>query len=176
MTYEKLSIEANTDGHTGCYNKTYFNNALELQLKKARLKGTPLSLVILDLDHFKTLNDNYGHDAGDFVLKELADFVRGHGIRNKEDVFARYGGEEFCILLPEINLKMAYEIAERLRKMIEEHKFIYDGKELPVTASIGVSDYRSGVHKGVDLFKRADSAVYKSKEGGRNRVSFYRDS
>jgi diguanylate cyclase (GGDEF)-like protein len=173
LTYDKLNLEANTDKHTGCFNKTYFNNKITLEVNKSKVTGDPLSLVIFDLDHFKKLNDNYGHDAGDFVLKEMAQLIRAGGIR-ENDVFARYGGEEFVILLPKTNLKQSFEIAERLRKLVENHQFIYDGKRLPVTASIGVADYRQGVNTGTDLFKRADEAVYKSKEGGRNQVNFYR--
>lgn len=174
LTYDKLHEEANTDGLTKCYNKTYFNNKLDLEVKKSKVTGAPLSLIIFDLDHFKHLNDNYGHDAGDFVLKEMADLLRDNGIR-KGDVFARYGGEEFVVLLPNTNLKQAFEIAERLRKLVECHKFMYEGQKLPVTASIGVADYRHGIETGTDLFKRADSAVYKSKQGGRNQVSFYKE-
>ena len=174
LTYDKLHEEANTDGLTKCYNKMYFNNKLDLEVKKSKVTGSPLSLVIFDLDHFKHLNDNYGHDAGDYVLKELADLLRDNGIR-KGDVFARYGGEEFVVLLPKTNLKQAFEIAERLRKLVETNNFLYDAQRLPVTASIGVSDYRQGIETGTDLFKRADSAVYKSKEGGRNQVNFYKD-
>ena len=173
LTYDKLHQEANTDGLTKCYNKMYFNGKLDLEVKKSKVTGNPLSLVIFDLDHFKHLNDNYGHDAGDYVLKELAQLLRDNGIR-KGDVFARYGGEEFVVLLPKTNLKQAFEISERLRKLIENFQFVYDNKRLPVTASIGVADYRQGVNTGTDLFKRADSAVYKSKEGGRNQVNFYR--
>lgn len=173
LTYDKLLEEAHTDGLTKCYNKTFFNNQLELEVKKCKVTGKPLSLIIFDLDHFKKLNDNYGHDAGDYVLKEKARLIRENGIR-QGDVFARYGGEEFCILLPNTNLKQGFEIAERLRKLVEKHEFIYDGKRLPVTASIGVADYRQGVENGTDLFKRADSSVYKSKEGGRNQVNFYK--
>ncbi|MCT4641135.1 MAG: GGDEF domain-containing protein [Bacteriovoracaceae bacterium] len=173
LTYDKLHQEANTDGLTGCYNKTYFNGALDLEVKKSKTTGTPLSLIIFDLDHFKKLNDNYGHDAGDFVLKEKAQVLRDGGVR-KGDIFARYGGEEFVVLLPNTNLKQAFEIAERLRRLVQDHEFIYEGQRLPVTASIGVADYRQGVLTGTDLFKRADSAVYKSKEGGRNQVSFFR--
>jgi two-component system cell cycle response regulator len=173
LTYDKLSMEANTDRHTGCYNKTYFNNRLDLEVKKSKVTGNPLSLIIFDLDHFKKLNDNYGHDAGDYVLKELASVIRKNGSR-ENDVFARYGGEEFVILLPSTNLKQAFEIAERLRKVVELHDFMYEAKKLPVTASIGVADYRQGVNDGTDLFKRADQAVYKAKEGGRNQVQFYR--
>jgi diguanylate cyclase (GGDEF)-like protein len=173
LTYDKLSMEANTDRHTGCFNKTYFNNRITLEVNKCKVTGDPLSLVIFDLDHFKKLNDNFGHDAGDFVLKEMAQVIRSNGIR-EQDVFARYGGEEFVILLPKTNLKQSFEIAERLRKLIENKEFMYDGKRLPVTASIGVADYRQGVTSGTDLFKRADEAVYKSKEGGRNQVNFFR--
>lgn len=173
LTYDKLHEEANTDGLTKCYNKTYFNNQLDLEVKKSKVTGKPLSLIIFDLDHFKKLNDNFGHDAGDYVLKEKARLIRENGIR-QGDIFARYGGEEFCILLPNTNLKQSFEIAERLRKLIEKHEFIYEGKRLPVTASIGVADYRQGVENGTDLFKRADQSVYQSKDGGRNQVNFYR--
>ncbi len=173
LTYDKLNLEANTDKHTGCYNKGYFNNRITLEVNKCKVTGEPLSLIIFDLDHFKKLNDGYGHDAGDYVLKEMAAIIRANGIR-EQDVFARYGGEEFVILLPKTNLKQSFEIAERLRKLIENKEFLYDGKRLPVTASIGVADYRQGVVTGTDLFKRADEAVYKAKEGGRNQVQFYR--
>lgn len=174
LTYDKLQLEANTDRHTGCFNKAYFNNALDLEVKKSKLTGNPLSLIVFDLDHFKKLNDNYGHDAGDYVLKEGAELIRKTGVR-EGDIFARYGGEEFVILLPKTNLKQSFEIAERLRKLIEQHAFVYENKKLPVSASIGVADYRQGVNSGTELFKRADSAVYKAKEGGRNQVHFYRE-
>ena len=174
LTYDKLQREANTDGLTQCFNKKYFNKNCELEVKKSKVTGTPLSLILFDLDHFKSLNDNYGHDAGDFVLKEMSDLVRKHAIR-ETDLFARYGGEEFVILLPEINLKKAFQIAEKIRMTIESFKFIYDKKELPVTCSIGVADYRRGVENGKDLFKRADTAVYKSKDNGRNMCTFFRE-
>jgi two-component system, cell cycle response regulator len=174
LTYDSLQKSANTDGLTSCYNKTYFNNALDIEVKKSKATGQPLALVIFDLDHFKKLNDNFGHDAGDYVLKEMAKVIRQNGVR-EQDIFARYGGEEFVILLPKTNLKNAYEIAERLRKLIEDYAFLYDQKRLPVTASIGVADYRNGVSTGTDLFKRADQAVYISKNNGRNQVSFFKE-
>ena len=175
LTYDKLQLEANTDGLTQCFNKAYFNKALDMEVKKSKVTGKPLSLIIFDLDHFKKLNDNYGHDAGDYVLKTMAQVIRDNGVRDG-DIFARYGGEEFVILLPATNLKEGFAIAERLRKLVEGFAFTYDGKRLPVTASIGVADYRQGVNNGTDLFKRADEAVYKSKEGGRNQVSFFKAS
>ncbi|MBT4791012.1 MAG: diguanylate cyclase [Halobacteriovoraceae bacterium] len=175
LTYDKLHEEANTDGLTKCFNKMYFNNKLDLEVKKSKVTGLPLSLIIFDLDHFKHLNDNFGHDAGDYVLKEMAQILRDNGIR-KGDTFARYGGEEFVVLLPKTNLKQAFEIAERLRKLVESHPFKYEDQKdrLPVTASIGVADYRQGVEVGTDLFKRADTAVYQAKDSGRNQVSFYK--
>lgn len=174
LAYDKLNLDASTDGLTKCFNKAYFNKAIEMEVKKSKVTGLPLTLVIFDLDHFKKLNDNFGHDAGDYVLKEMSSLIRKNGIR-EGDIFARYGGEEFVVLLPKTNLKQGFEIAERLRKLVEAHQFIYDSKRLPVTASIGVADYRQGVSNGTDLFKRADSAVYKSKEGGRNQVSFFKE-
>ena len=173
LTYDKLNQEANTDGLTQCYHKMYFNHACDLAVKKCNVTGEPLSIIIFDIDYFKKLNDAYGHDAGDYVLKTLAQVVRSHGAR-EDDIFARYGGEEFVILLPKTNLKQGYEIAERIQRLVEEYQFNYEGKILQVTVSVGVADYRQGVHTGTDLFKRADQAVYASKRGGRNQVSFYR--
>lgn len=175
LTYDKLQLEANTDGLTKCYNKAYFSNALEVEIKKARLKKLALSLIIFDLDHFKALNDNFGHDAGDHVLKTSAELIRKYGIRDG-DVFARYGGEEFVILLPETTLRQSFEIAERLRQLMEKHKFLYDERRLPVSVSVGVSELTPTVKNGTDLFKRADAAVYKSKENGRNQVNYFKES
>ena len=172
LTYDKLNKDANTDGLTKCYNKMYFNQACEMAVKKCKITGNPLSVIVFDIDHFKKLNDNYGHDAGDYVLKEMANLIRGHGSRD-DDIFARYGGEEFVILLPKTNLKQSYEIAERIRCLVEEHQLNYEDKNLRITVSVGVADYRQGVHTGTDLFKRADHAVYTSKRGGRNQVNFY---
>lgn len=174
LTYDKLNQEANTDGLTKCFNKMYFNQALDLAVKKCKVTGETLCLILFDIDFFKKLNDNFGHDAGDFVLRDMSEVIRNNGVR-EDDIFARYGGEEFVILLPKTNLKQGYEIAERFRKVVQDHDFIYEGKTLPVTISVGVADYRQGVGSGTDLFKRADQAVYASKDGGRNQVNFHRE-
>lgn len=174
LAYDKLHEQANTDGLTKCFNKAYFNRALDAELKKCKVAGTPLTLAVFDLDHFKRLNDTFGHDAGDFVLREVARLIRDGGIR-QGDVFARYGGEEFCILSPNTSLKQGFEIAERLRRLVEQHAFVYDGRPLVVTASIGVADCRDGVDTGTELFKRADAAVYASKGAGRNQVRVFED-
>lgn len=173
LAYDKLNHEAHTDGLTGCYNKTHYMGVSDKEVKKCKITGSPLSLLLFDLDHFKHLNDTYGHDAGDFVLKRVAEIVRGGGVRD-QDIFSRYGGEEFTILLPKTNIKQAFEIAERIRKLISDHDFNYEDQTLPVSISVGVADYRQGVENGTDLFKRADKALYVSKDQGRNRVNFFR--
>jgi two-component system cell cycle response regulator len=174
LTIERLNIEANTDGLTRCYNKAFFNQASEQEVDKCKQTGRPLSLILFDIDFFKRLNDNYGHDAGDFVLKELAGLVHTY-LADLQALFSRYGGEEFTILLPDTSLKVAYDICEEIRNKVEQYHFMYDGQKLPVTISVGVADYRPGVASGLDLFKRVDIALYKSKDGGRNQVNFYRD-
>ncbi|HEY8357153.1 MAG TPA: GGDEF domain-containing protein [Ramlibacter sp.] len=172
LTYDKLRAEATTDGLTQCVNKAHFHQLLAGAVKKCKVTGRPLTLAVFDLDHFKKLNDGHGHDAGDFVLSEMARLIRETGLR-AGDVFARYGGEEFCILLPDTNLDQGRDAAERIRQSIERHAFIYDGQRLAVTASIGVADHGDGVATATDLFKRADAAVYRSKQQGRNRVSIF---
>lgn len=172
LTYDKLQHKASTDGLTGCYNKTFFNTTFLTLFNKAKARGEKLSLVFFDLDHFKHLNDTYGHDAGDYVLQEMAKIIKDNGVR-VGDIFARYGGEEFAVILPQTGLKQALEIAERLRSLIETHDFIYDKAKLPVTASVGVADYQSEINDSTEMFKRADAAVYKAKDGGRNQVCSY---
>ncbi|MEO5377541.1 MAG: diguanylate cyclase [Magnetococcus sp. DMHC-6] len=175
LSYDLLRREANTDGLTRCFNKMYFNNALTIEMSRAKKNGSPLSLVIIDLDHFKRLNDHYGHDAGDYVLKEMAENLRTRGIRD-QDIFSRYGGEEFVILLPNTQRDQAMLIAERFRLLIEEHSFVYDNKTIPVTASMGIAAYQPDVIDGTALFKRADLALYQAKEQGRNRVCVFTPS
>jgi two-component system, cell cycle response regulator len=174
LTYDKLNLEASTDGLTKCFNKSYFNDALDTEVKKSKVTGAPLSLIIFDLDYFKPINDNFGHDAGDHVLIEMAELLRNDGVRTG-DIFARYGGEEFVVLLPKTTIIQALDIAKRLRRAIEEKKFMYDGNRMKVTASIGVADYRKNVNNGTDLFKRADSMVFAAKDDQRNCVYFFDD-
>ncbi len=174
LTYDKLKFEASIDKWTGAFNKSYFLRSLEFEVQKSQITGDDLSLLVIDIDFFKKINDQYGHDAGDFVLKELSSIVRNSGIR-KTDVFARYGGEEFVILFPNANLKTTLSIAERLRSQVENHTFIYNSQKIPVTLSIGVADNKFEIKNSIDLFKKADKAVYLAKKGGRNRVCSYLD-
>jgi diguanylate cyclase (GGDEF)-like protein len=169
LFYGNLGSAAHTDALTKIYNKGYLQEALEAEFKRAKALHTDFSILFFDLDHFKKVNDTYGHDAGDFVLKEFTSLVRGNFIRPK-DVFARYGGEEFVVLLANTNATAAMELAEKIRAAIESHAFIYEGKRLPITTSMGVAELRSDIESAQTLLKSADKALYSAKQTGRNRV------
>jgi diguanylate cyclase (GGDEF)-like protein len=134
---------------------------------------TDLSIIMFDIDHFKKINDTYGHQAGDFILRQISQVAKDN-VR-AADVVARYGGEEFVICLPETKMDKAFHSAERIREEIEKKEWIYDGKKIPVTISLGVASFRETPEDSVAQFiKDVDSALYQSKEGGRNRVTVYR--
>jgi diguanylate cyclase (GGDEF)-like protein len=152
------------DPLTDIYNRIKFFDALNDQAMRSQRYGHRLSLIIFDIDHFKKVNDTYGHPAGDYVLKTIADIVK-RNIR-KPDIFARYGGEEFVILLPDTSMEGAKEVAEKLRQEIEAYKFKDVGT---VTCSLGVSELNKD--EDIDLLiRKADQALYVAKEGGRNQV------
>jgi two-component system, cell cycle response regulator len=169
LFYGNLGSAAHTDSMTRIYNKGYLLEALEAEFKRAKALHNEFSILFFDLDHFKNINDTYGHDAGDFVLKEFSALVRSSHLRPK-DVFARYGGEEFVVLLSATGAKAAAELAERIRAAIETHSFIYEGKRLPITTSLGVAELHAGVTSALTLLKAADKAMYLAKQSGRNRV------
>lgn len=160
----KLMKLAITDSLTGVYNRTKFDAEFSNEFERAKRYKHPLCIVILDIDHFKKVNDTYGHVEGDKVLRKIAKITKS--ITRENDIFARWGGEEFIILLPESNVEDAKEFADRLRFKIQTSDF---EKAKGLTASFGVSHYLEG-ESGSDFIKRADSALYKAKEQGRNRV------
>lgn len=168
--HENLLSSALRDGLTKLFNKRYFLDRLDSELKFAMRHQTALSLLVLDLDHFKKINDTLGHLAGDTVLAALAGaLVRA--VRN-EDVVARFGGEEFVIVLRAIGIDAAAHMAERLRKLVESTVIPFDDKELRATVSIGVAGFPSTpVATPEQLVEAADKALYRAKHGGRNRVS-----
>lgn len=170
LAYGQITDAANQDGLTKIYNKGYLLQVLEVEYKRIKALGGDLGLIFFDLDHFKKLNDTYGHDAGDYVLKEFSAMIKANHVRPK-DIFARYGGEEFVILQLNTNLETSMTIAERIRDAVEKHNFVYEGKKLTVTSSIGVSTLGPTVTSATELMKRADKALYQSKTGGRNRVT-----
>jgi two-component system, cell cycle response regulator len=165
------SIElAVTDPLTGLYNRRYLDSQVEVLVDNAANRGKPLSILMLDVDYFKAVNDTYGHEAGDRVLRELANRIRKH-IRNV-DLGFRVGGEEFVIVLPDTEAEVALRVAERLRKAVSSRAFpLSEGKgALPVTISVGISSFASPSDSLETLLKRADEALYKAKREGRNRV------
>ena len=156
------------DGLTQAHNKRYLLEFLEREIARAQRHQRSLSLVLLDIDNFKKVNDASGHLAGDYVLRELAQSLKTR-IR-KEECFARYGGEEFALVLPETNQENTVYLADKLRKIIEQHHFIFEGKRIPVTFSAGVAGL-SPAHDSVMAFiKEADARLYEAKRQGRNRV------
>lgn len=163
--YEK----AIRDGLTGAYNKIHFLAKLSEDFAYAVRHNEPLSLIMLDIDHFKIVNDTFGHPAGDMVLKRLAEVI-GHGLR-EEDVFARYGGEEFAVVLRNQNEQRSYVAAERLRRQVETHKFLWQETRIPVTISLGIATLLQANFTGPDvMIQEADGYLYKAKRSGRNRT------
>jgi diguanylate cyclase (GGDEF)-like protein len=167
----RLYTKAVTDGLTGLYNRAFFDNFLMKSVSSAHRHKTKLSLLIMDVDHFKKFNDTYGHQAGDDVLKSVAKIWK-ESVR-EGDVACRYGGEEFVLILPETNIEGANTVAEKIRQTVENNRVHYlkDGEEieLRVTISIGVAELKDGQDR-MRLIERADNALYKAKESGRNRV------
>lgn len=156
------------DGLTQVFNKRYLLEFLEREMARCLRHGRALSLVLLDLDHFKQVNDTYGHLAGDYVLRELAATLKSR-IR-KEECFARYGGEEFALVLPETGHENTVYLADKLRNLIEQHAFVFEGKRLPVTFSAGVADLSAAHETALSFLKAADARLYEAKRAGRNRV------
>ena len=156
------------DGLTQVYNKRYLLEFLEREMSRCSRHQRDLSLVLLDLDHFKKINDAYGHLAGDYVLRELAATLKSR-IR-REECFARYGGEEFALVLPETGQQNTVFLADKLRKIIEQHPFIFEGKRMPVTFSAGVADMSTEHDSPLSFIKTADERLYEAKHRGRNQV------
>jgi two-component system cell cycle response regulator len=166
--HEEIYRMTIVDGLTQIHNKRYLFEALEKELIRARRYERELSLVIFDIDFFKRINDQFGHLAGDHVLRELARVVQDR-IR-RDEVFARYGGEEFVIVLPETGLPGALNLAENLRERVEKHIFIFQAERIPVTISVGCAQLAKDDRTAPDLIQRADEKLYEAKRGGRNRV------
>lgn len=159
-----------TDALTGIANRGALQAKAPELYKRSDLLGITMTLLLFDIDRFKMVNDTYGHPAGDFVLKEITKVVREKLIRGN-DFFVRAGGEEFALLLLGSPPKQAEEIGERIRATIEGHTFVFEGKKIPVTISIGIA-FKNEHDQGWEfIYERADKALYHSKNNGRNRVS-----
>ena len=150
------------DALTGIYNKRYLMEFLDRELLRSSRYHRPLTLILFDIDRFKTINDIHGHLGGDFTLRELASCVKS--VIRKEELFARYGGEEFSVVLPESTLEVALRVSERLRTMVENHKFVFEGQTFQITISLGVAAL-SGAESltPIELIRQADEKLYQAK-------------
>jgi len=168
LYHEEIYLASVVDGLTQIYNRRYFDEQIERELARAQRHGRPLALLLIDVDHFKAINDERGHLAGDHVLAALAKRIR-ENVR-REDCCARYGGEEIAIASPEITLPQAIVFAEKLRGCVEAGDFTFDGVSIPVTVSIGVAVATPDMQHPRDLVGAADARLYEAKRSGRNRV------
>ena len=164
----QLEEMATTDGLTGCLNKRALFDQMEQKLMAAQRFGRKLSLIVTDLDHFKAVNDTYGHAAGDRVLKELGGVLRR--VKRETDLVARFGGEEFCVLCEETDARGARLLAERVREELEKTEVLTELGPLKVTASLGVATFPDHASTAADLFVQGDKALYEAKNRGRNQV------
>lgn len=172
-TEEELLRLAATDPLTGAFNRREFTAIADREALRSSRYHHPLSIVMFDLDHFKRLNDTYGHAAGDKALQRFTTLCC-NALRNV-DIFGRWGGEEFVALLPETDVEGAAIISERLRKIIADNVLAYNEHKINFTVSIGIAQYKDGEVSVDAPLSRADSAVYDAKKAGRNRISVYRN-
>lgn len=166
-TFERLSL---MDELTNVYNRRYLWNRLQEEFARFLRTKQPLSFLLLDIDHFKLINDQYGHLAGDFVLKELCQFISS--VLRKYDIIGRYGGEEFGLILPNTTLDSSVPVAERIRMKVEKYPFTFEQQKLPITVSIGVAGLTQEIENIEKLINNADEGLYKAKEKGRNCVCY----
>lgn len=165
--HEEIYRLMTTDALTQTWNRRYLAEAFDRELNRSARYDRPLSLLAFDIDHFKKINDAYGHVAGDAVLRQLAGAVSAK--LRKQDVFARTGGEEFCVLLPEVPLESARAIAEKIRAIAERTQIRYDDQEIRCTISVGISSFDAANNTVDLLYRAADARLYEAKNGGRNR-------
>ncbi|HSO06972.1 MAG TPA: DUF484 family protein [Pelomicrobium sp.] len=176
VTYsERLKHMGLTDGLTGVHNRRYFEQRLREEASRCLRQGSPLACMLLDIDHFKRINDSHGHQEGDRVLREVAFRIKNQ--LRLSDALARYGGEEFAALLGSADAQLGRHIGERVRRAISQTPFrLRDGTELPVTLSIGIATIEAGAapasaeSAAAAMVERADQALYRAKQGGRDRV------
>jgi two-component system, cell cycle response regulator len=168
----KMYESALRDGLTKAFNKKYFEERLQSEVAFALRHGTALSLLMLDLDHFKEVNDTYGHLAGDYILSTFASSILT--TVRKEDVFARYGGEEFALISRGLDEEVARHFGERVRRSVERYPFRFQGHEIAVTVSVGIAGLPTApVTDHLGLVAAADKALYEAKHRGRNRVCVF---
>ncbi|MDO9218535.1 MAG: diguanylate cyclase, partial [Lacisediminimonas sp.] len=172
--HEALNQKAITDPVVGCFNRTFFLEQASRLAASALRHDVPLSLIVLDIDHFKHINDTYGHPTGDAVLRRLVEICMP--VMREADLFARFGGEEFIVAMMHTNAREAMTAAERLRLIIEREPFHHESDQIAVTSSFGVAQFDPEEGTLDDAIRRADNALYVAKRGGRNRVALAPDN
>ncbi|MFN2357095.1 MAG: GGDEF domain-containing protein [Desulfotignum sp.] len=168
---EELEKKLHQDQLTGAYNRRAYDKKMADEMERFKRYGTMFSLLIMDADRFKTINDRFGHAIGDRCLKEI--IARTMPLLRKNDMLARYGGEEFTVVMPETDKAGARTVAEKIRQTIEKIEFVYKQETVKITVSIGISQIEQGENTHEGVFERADLAMYKAKENGRNQVHVY---
>lgn len=167
--YEQKLLEMNTrDPLTGVFNRRFMFCRLKEEIERFKRYGRSFSVIIQDIDFFKSINDTYGHICGDFVLKKFAQ-LNMERLRSI-DLYTRYGGEEFCCILPETDLQSAQKLAENLRRIIEEYVFVFETSELRISMSQGVAEVTPDMTTAEELLKCADECLYQAKKNGRNKI------
>lgn len=169
--FEEANHFSKCDSLTGLYNRGYFEDSLSGEISRARRYDTEFSILFLDLDDFKKVNDTMGHLAGDYVLKKVANLIINE--KREEDVVARYGGEELVVILPETNKVNTIIKAERIRKKIQDMSLIFDGKKIQVSASGGIATFPQDATEANKLIQCADQALYRAKAEGKNQICLY---
>lgn len=167
VAYKKMETLARTDSLTGLSNRRDFYDKFQNEINRFERNGKPFSIVLADIDNFKCINDQYGHDCGDFILEKMSQIMKS--MIRKHDILARWGGEEFIMLLPESALAGGIRAAEEIRMHIENESFDYDEKNLKITITFGISEY-DGMLSMDDCIKKADEALYDGKTRGKNCV------
>lgn len=165
-----IANAAHRDPLTDLFNRQYISDVLEVEFKRAKALHTPMAVVFFDIDDFKAINDTHGHEGGDHVLISLGACMKDVGL-GQHDLPGRYGGEEFMVVLSHSTVEEAAGVAEQIRKHIKDHAFMYGGKRIPVTVSLGVAAITTESHRGADVLRMADTAMYESKRAGKNRVT-----
>ncbi len=166
---EELSELVSTDALTGLFNFRHFKTILQAEMDRSKRSGIPTSLVLVDLDHFKAVNDTYGHEIGNRALKHVAEILTGE-VRTT-DIVCRYGGEEFAMIFPETHLNLAVKVADRIRQRINDNPLPIDDGEISLTASMGASVYmKTSILDLVDFVDSVDKYLYEAKQSGRNCI------
>jgi diguanylate cyclase (GGDEF)-like protein len=166
---DELSTMVSTDALTGLFNFRHFETVLQAEMDRSKRSGIPTSLVLVDADHFKAVNDTYGHETGNLALQHLADILRGE-VRTT-DIVCRYGGEEFAMIFPETHLNLAVKVADRIREQIARRPVKVDESEVRLTVSMGASVYmKTSVLDRNDFVASVDKYLYEAKQSGRNCI------